>query len=202
MSAYDDFKKIKQAGFGDTARRVGQAMPEALAMGLGAVGATAAVGGLGVASQKIYDAMTKRRDFNAMLEHNPDLVEHHQNNPKSFNQMFTTLRTMNPQFSKDPLVAGTYMRRMAESPLSAGGVAVEAFGHHRPSPSITNAMIDAGGGTTREALKDNMAAQRAESKAPGAAPPYSPFKQGPFAHKGTKTWDREPAFDNGYEFGK
>jgi hypothetical protein len=145
MSAYDDFKKIKQAGFGSTVRDVGKQIPSAVVHGVGATAATAAVTGLGFAAQKIYDAMTKRMDFNTMLEHNPDLADHHGQNPKMFNQMFSTLRVMNPTFSKDPVVAGTYMRRMMESPLHAGGIAVEALGHNRgPSGLLAGSAVESG----------------------------------------------------------
>lgn len=139
MSAYDDFKAMKKQAFpaptppsfmGSVSSAAGK-LPGAIVSGIGATAATAAVTGLGFAAQKIYDAMTKRHDFNSMLEMNPDLAEHHVNSPKMFNQMFSTLRTMNPGFSKDPMVAGTYMRRMMESPLHAGGIAVEAFGQSR-----------------------------------------------------------------------
>jgi len=104
----------------------------------GAMGAAAA--GLGLAVEHLYDAATKSRDFRTMLEHNPDLHEQHQQNPKMFNQAFSTLRTMNPMFSRDPLVAGTYMRQMMDSPLTAGGKAVEALSHRQPMSPILDAF--------------------------------------------------------------
>ena len=92
----------------------------------GAVG-TAAVAGLGFGASRLHDAATKSRDFKNMLAYNPDLVASNQENPKLFNQMFSTLRTLNPQFSKDPLVAGEYMRSMSSDPMHAGGKAVESL---------------------------------------------------------------------------
>jgi hypothetical protein len=92
-------------------------------LGAGAVGLAA----LGV--QKAFDAATKSRDFKSMLAANPDLAEKHQENPQLFNQMFSTLRTFNPAFSRDPVVAGAYMRQMVEDPAHAGMTAVEALGH-------------------------------------------------------------------------
>jgi hypothetical protein len=103
----------------------------------GATGLVGAAGaGLGAAVQHLYDAATKSRDFRTMLDHNPDLHEQLQQNPKMFNQAFSTLRTMNPMFSRDPLIAGTYMRQMMDSPLTAGGKAVEALSHRQPASSI------------------------------------------------------------------
>ena len=97
------------------------------AAGVATVGMAAA--GLSGSAETIYNAATKSRDFRSMLEHNTDLQEHHEADPKRFNLMFTTLRNMNPEFSKDPLVAGAYMRRMVEAGPMAGGVAVEALTH-------------------------------------------------------------------------
>jgi hypothetical protein len=110
------------------ARQFGSKLPEAAAgaASSAAVGLGLAAGG--VAASKIYDAITKRRDFRAMMEANGDLHEEYAKDPKLFNQMFSTLRTFQPAFTKDPLVAGTYMRQMTGSPLTAGGVAVQALG--------------------------------------------------------------------------
>jgi hypothetical protein len=87
-----------------------------------AVGA-AAIGGSALAVSKIYDAATKGRDFKMMLEHNGEIAQAHAEDPKRINMYFTTLRTFNPEFSKDPLVAGTYIRQMMESPTHIGGQA-------------------------------------------------------------------------------
>lgn len=146
MNPFEEFKKEKIAwtqqplpGFGKAVRSGMSGVPgrigESLVNGMTGAVAAAGVAGIGLAASKIVDALTKKRDFNQMLESNPDLIEHHQANPKQFNQMFSTLRMMNPQFSADPIVAGTYMRRMAENPLTAGGVAVEALGHRDASKS-------------------------------------------------------------------
>ncbi len=123
-------------GMGRSAGDVGRAaaheftrkLPEAAAgaASSAAVGLGMAAGG--IAAAKIYDAITKRRDFRAMMEANGDLDEEYRKDPKLFNQMFSTLRTFQPAFSKDPLVAGSYMRQMTGSPMTAGGVAVQALG--------------------------------------------------------------------------
>ena len=72
-------------------------------------------------------AITKKRDFNQMMEHNPDLKEPYQENTKQFLAQFTSLRSMQPRFSKDPIVAGTYMRQMSASPATAGTAVVSAL---------------------------------------------------------------------------
>jgi hypothetical protein len=129
----------KKAGFMSSFRQSAKQIPEALGAATAQGAATAAVGagiaGIGMAASKIYDAMTKRRDFQQMLKVNPDLAEHQAANPAMFNHMFSSLRVHNPAFTADPIVAGTYMRRMSESPLTAGGVAVEALGHRESTKS-------------------------------------------------------------------
>lgn len=115
-------EKSMMARFGGHAAKAGVG---ALAAGIGAAGAV----GIGMAVSKIVDAATKSHDFKMMLENNQDLHSKYQEDPKRFNMMFSTLRTMNPQFSKDPLVAGTFMRRMVMSPEGIGGIAGEALTH-------------------------------------------------------------------------
>ena len=79
-----------------------------------------------------------------MLHHNPDLVEHHERDPQNFNAMFSALRTMNPAFSKEPIVAGTYMRQMVNSPVNAGEFAVRALGERSNLPDhFRNTASDA-----------------------------------------------------------
>jgi hypothetical protein len=80
------------------------------------------------------DAATKGRDFRSMMEANEDLHMHHEQDPKRFNLMFSTLRNVNPEFSKDPLIAGSFMRRMIESPMGIGGIAGEALKHRGDYP--------------------------------------------------------------------
>ena len=110
---------------------------DALAEGAGTAVAGAAVAGVGIAASKVWDAVTKQRDFKQMLSSpfNADLHEHYQSRPKEFNYAFSSLRQMNPEFSKDPMVSGTYMRRMMGfDPTQAGGVLVEALSHRGEFP--------------------------------------------------------------------
>jgi F0F1-type ATP synthase membrane subunit c/vacuolar-type H+-ATPase subunit K len=98
-------------------------------------GAAAAAGfGLATAAAKAYSAMTKKRDFEEMLSANPDLVEAHKADPVQFVRHYNALRRMNPQFAAEPVVAGSYMRSMSESPETAGRIAVEAVGAGRGLP--------------------------------------------------------------------
>lgn len=98
---------------------------------LGRVGAQAAiVGGAGLltaGAHKAYLAITKKRDFDNVLKYNPDLVEHQQANPDMFNQHYSSLRSMNPMFAKDPIVAGSYMRQMSMNPTGAGMALVNSL---------------------------------------------------------------------------
>lgn len=120
------FKGMGESLLKDAPHQLGSALATGTVM--------AGAAGIGVAANKIYEAVTKRHDFRQMLEYNPDLHEELAKNPKQFNQMFTTLRKFNPQFSADPLVSGHYMRHMASEPATAGRMAVEAL-EHRPPPS-------------------------------------------------------------------
>jgi hypothetical protein len=115
------------AGFAST---LGSGLSGAAAMGL--AGATIAATGKGV--QKLYDAATKSRDFKNMLEANPDLAQMHQEKPKQFNQMYNSLRSFTPEFSRDPVVAGTYVRQMMENPVGAGGIITQGIIPHSKLP--------------------------------------------------------------------
>lgn len=126
-------QKAKTAGAaGRFASGLGQGAKRVLEPSeLGRIGTQAAiVGGVGIlaaGAQKTYLAITKKRDFDAMLEHNPDLAEHQAANPQQFNQHYSSLRSMNPLFAKDPVVAGSYMRQMSMNPGTAGKVLVESL---------------------------------------------------------------------------
>lgn len=112
----------KEAAMPEQARHFGRA----IATGAAAAAAGSVVAGVGMAAGRAYDALTKGRDFKEMLSFNPDLQEHHDRDPKMFNQMYTSLRGINPQFGKDPLVAGSFMRRMVDQGGNSGGVLTSA----------------------------------------------------------------------------
>jgi hypothetical protein len=119
----------------------GKALGGAIGVGAGLIGA-----GVGVAAQKLYDAATKARDFRMMLEHNPDLEEMQQEKPKLFNQAYSTLRTFNPMFAKDPIVAGSYMRNMMTDPLHAGGVVEKSLDYRDKMRTPILSAFSRGGG--------------------------------------------------------
>lgn len=135
----------KTAFIGAASKELGRGV----ATGLGAAAAAGAIGTVGMAASKLYGAATKSRDFRAMLSFNPDLHEHHERDPRMFNQMYSSLRSMNPNFGKDPIVAGTYMRRMVENPMTAGGILTESVPAREkfrsPLSSALDTGMDAGG---------------------------------------------------------
>lgn len=133
----DDYLTEKQAFFGGAAKGVAEGARKAFTPeGLGTLGAQAlAVAGAGAlidSARKTYMAATKNQHFKKMLEVNPDLGETQQQDPKMFNQYYNSLRNLNPQFAADPVVAGSYMRKMTEFPINAGDVLVNSL-QSRPS---------------------------------------------------------------------
>jgi hypothetical protein len=160
IETYFQEKKAAQLslpGMGGMGGRIGGALGQAGSNA--AIGAVASAGaaGLGVAASKIYDAITKRQNFLQMLEHNPDLEESLRDNPKLFNQAYSSLRVANPAFSRDPLIAGTYMRKIMDSPLGAGGFLGEAMDHqsHGRSP-----VMEAFGKGALEGAKAGLGSKR------------------------------------------
>lgn len=125
--------KTKEASFGSMLQRAKEPAFNAAVSGATMGGLTAGAAAVSFGAKKLYDAITKRRDFRTMLEHNPDLHESLERDPKFFNQAYSSLRSVNPQFAAEPLIAGNYMRQMMESPLSAGGkieLALQGASHH------------------------------------------------------------------------
>ena len=181
MSAIDDILEVKTAT--DTAAAGGamSVMGKALAGGAGAAVAGAAVAGAGIAAQKIYDAMTKARDFRAMMgsSFNHDLHPIYQARPKEFNEAYSSLRYVNPEFSKDPMVAGTYMRRtMSFDPAQAGGLMVEALSQrgNMPESQVERAFM---GGAVGGASKGMEAGMRDAGIGRGLKPRWDNESEGP-----------------------
>lgn len=97
-------------------------------VGTGTAVASAGALALGVhGANKLYDVATKARDFRQMLNADPELAQLHAEHPQRVNQMFSTLRTFNPQFTRDPIVASHYVKQMASDPMHAGSMATEAL---------------------------------------------------------------------------
>ena len=128
----------------DVASGAGKKVLEEIPKGVGGGAAALMVGAAGAAVSKIHDALTKRRDFRAMLEHNPHLNEAQAADPKRFNQLYSTLRTFNPAFAADPIVAGTYMDRMWQNPGGAGAIATEALTARDKIPHPVGEMFQQG----------------------------------------------------------
>jgi hypothetical protein len=92
----------------------------ALGHGLAVAGAGAAMAGIAQGAEAIFNAATKSRDFNRMLEHHPDLRDRDQ---KAVTSAFTTVRALNPQYSSQPLIAGAAVKNLLEFPGGAVGIA-------------------------------------------------------------------------------
>lgn len=98
-------------------------------LGGGLAGGAIFAGGMGIAAAvgKTVRAITKKRDFEGMLEANPDLQDYRKSNPMQFNRHYSSFRSLNPRFAADPVVAGSYMRQMSEYPATAGKTIVESL---------------------------------------------------------------------------
>jgi len=99
------------------------------AFGIGAVGAAGAAmfGGAVSGVRKLMGAASAKRDFRDMMDTHPDLHDVQQENPRFFNQAYKSLRRMNPTYAKDPMIAGSYMKKMMASPDTAGLTLAQSF---------------------------------------------------------------------------
>lgn len=79
-----------------------------LALGGGAAALTAGIRGTDAAIDAVRNPLQKRKAFNNMIEDNPSLA---QEDKKDMGRIFNTLYSFNPKMAKDPLVAGSFMRR-------------------------------------------------------------------------------------------
>jgi len=77
------------------------------------------------AAQKLYGAISKRHEFNNMMQHNPQLQSYQKADGPRFNQTYSSLRRLNPAFGKDPLVAGGLMTRMMDEPEATSNILME-----------------------------------------------------------------------------
>lgn len=155
---------------GPALARAGEQAGNAALAGAGA----AAFAGLAGAAGKLYDAATKARDFSNMLEANPDLHEHLQQDPAGFNRLFTSMRKFSPDFTKDPLVAGTLMRQGMDTPLETrGNLVIRGIRdqpQHRQGPAAEAAMggFMKGMGGGGEGKKPQLLRQTKTVSQPGA----------------------------------
>lgn len=155
MDPLDEYLEEKTAaGLGGFLKDVGtRAIKSLPTKELGHLGKQVGVVAGGVAAaragEKAYYAATKKNDFNSMMSTNPQLKEYFDENPGRFLQHYTSFRTMNPRFSSEPTVAGTYMHQMSMNPVSAGGIIVESLG--RTPPPTTGRDIQTGVGMLQKA---------------------------------------------------
>ncbi len=120
---------------------VAKHLPEQAALGIATAGAAGLIAGAGVGAHALYDAVTKGRDFRKMLSFNEDLAAQHKENPKYVNAAFSTLRRMNSDFSRDPMVAGAFVRQMAATPEAAFGLAGQAAGFAARPGAVHDAAL-------------------------------------------------------------
>jgi hypothetical protein len=93
----------------------GSMMGGAAKKGLAFGGAGLIIGGGAAGAQAlgsaIHNKATSGRRFDAMLEHYPTLKKH---NRKALKQRWKTLNRFSPALAKDPLIAGTFLKRTME----------------------------------------------------------------------------------------
>ena len=121
-------QSVKTAAEGGRLSDILHGSADQLAIGAATAGTAGIIAGIGVGASRLYNAVTKGRDFRKMLEFNEDLAAQHAENPKYVNAAFSTLRSMNASFSKDPMVAGSFVRQMVNVPEAAFGLAGQAAG--------------------------------------------------------------------------
>jgi hypothetical protein len=129
MNPVDDFLKtagwwdaLKQGLTGGSAQRtmgeavmhgLGQALPGAMVgagLAAGAVGAGKGYGAL-------KDRFSKAKDFKAMMGASPALKKH---DAGQVQMVYNSLRSQSPSMAKDPLIAGSFVRRTLEVSPESG----------------------------------------------------------------------------------
>ena len=164
MNPVDEYFMTKAAAEGGW----GQALRNAAVH----TGAGLALAGAPILASKAYNAIAKGSRFNNMLENNEDLQAMHQQDPKRFSLMFDSLHNMSPTFASDPLVAGSYMRKMMANPANAGGVLVDA--RNQTKPSDPGALVRSMQGMAPSVAKDIAATSGKASSRPEERKERSP----------------------------
>ena len=108
--AFGGATKAKPGVLGRAARGAGKWGAGAVIAGLGIGGATAGVAG----ARKLYNALTYKGDYENMLKQSPEIRNF---DAKEVKARFDTLRRFNPEMSKDPLVAGSWIKQTIEYPV-------------------------------------------------------------------------------------
>ena len=135
----DAYFMAKESGFwgGFTSPYQAENLGKTVGSAVLATGVGAALASAPVAARAVMGAITKRRDYNLMMEHNPDLHEMKAQNPVMFNQMYSSLRSSNPAYGSDPIIAGAHMRQMVDNPASAGLVLAEGMRNYKPRTDVS-----------------------------------------------------------------
>lgn len=120
----DDKTAFNLSAFTTPVADAAKSMPSVMAHGLASGAALGMIAAVPMAASKIWDAATKRRDFRAMLRANEDLEGV---NPAHVNAGFSLLRRFNADLTKDPYVAGSFVRNFAADPTRAFGMAEQAL---------------------------------------------------------------------------
>lgn len=114
----DALKKMAQPGAGAAKGFWGKAVEHAKQYAPLAVGSAIVGGGMTLGSRAtqtaytgVKDAIVKSQAFKEMIETSPELGDA---NPDLVQKGFNTLYKFNPEFAKDPLVAGTFVRNVVE----------------------------------------------------------------------------------------
>jgi hypothetical protein len=102
--------KLKQAKLWET-------LKPGLAFGAVAAGAPLLVEGI----RKAYHAIAKNSRFENMMKITPSLKDE---DPNKVRMAFNSLHNLNPGFAKDPLVAGTFVKKTLDTDIG-GGMAVD-----------------------------------------------------------------------------
>lgn len=133
MNPIDEYLSTKTAAFGGQSVLPGmgrfarnQAV-QSVVSGAGAAAGGLAVMGLATAAQKALQSIRKKRQFEDMMQVNPDLAEQQAEDPMKFNAHYNSFRRLNPEFAADPILAGTILRKMNANPETAGSVLAESF---------------------------------------------------------------------------
>lgn len=142
MNPLDEYLSTKTAAVRPPMPGLGKFMSAPNVTNLQA-GAVQALGGMAVmgiagAAQKAMQSIKKKRHYDEMMDANPDLQLAMDKDPKQFNVLYNSFRRLNPEFASDPVLSGTYMRKMTEYPEGAGHTIVESLQgrRHMGGPSF------------------------------------------------------------------
>jgi hypothetical protein len=132
----------------------GPAFGNAFAQGAGAGVAAAALTGIAVGTSKIIDAATSKRDYRSMLAWHPDLQAHDQ--PQNVMQAFRTMRRFAPDMTKDPLVAGSFVRQMLASDFAgtSGMIPTMMSAQKNIITPVQDAFVSGASGGVSQGIKD------------------------------------------------